>query len=418
VVAPYHGAVAVNELSAFEMEYRERQRVRLVRNLRVALPVGALLSLFFIPWNQWRDLSGDVPTIEIGLVLAGGLMLLFGLTWVANAQKYLDVITLAGCMWILVLVSVMLAMLPDGFLFGVGSLLTLIIAMTVLAVDLSRLVALVCAGSFIVVPNLALLLSNSPTLEVVNTNWILFTGVAIAVSLAFVVDRGHRQTFSLERQLAEEKARGDALLATLLPNRIARRLQESEEVIADVQPTATVLFADLVGFTRLTRTMSPAELIDLLTSLFTALDTLAAEHGLEKIKTIGDSYMAATGVADAEGSTADDAVDFALAAVAAVRSWSEMNGIPISLRVGIATGPVICGVIGRRRPYFDIWGTTVNRASRLESNAEPGCIQIDDPTARAITSGYVLTRRGTTSLVGLGPQETWIVNGPATTIVA
>jgi adenylate cyclase len=417
-VAPSHGAVSLNEFSSFAAEYRERQQVRLTRNLRVALLVGALVSIFFIPWNQWRDQSGDVPTTEIGIALAGGLTLLFGLTWLPNTRRYLDAITLAGCLWILVLVSAMLAMLPDGFLLGVGSLLTLIIAMTVLAVDLSRPVALICAGSFFVVPNLALLLSSSSTLEIVNTNWILFPGVVIAVSLAIIVDRGHRHAFSLERELAEEKARGDALLATLLPHRIALQLQESDKVIADIQPTATVLFADLVGFTRLTRTMSPEELIDLLTSLFTTFDTLAAEHGLEKIKTIGDSYMAATGVADAEGSTADDAVDFALAAVAAVRAWSEVNGIPLNLRVGIATGSVICGVIGRRRPYFDIWGTTVNRASRLESTAAPGCILLDAPTARAIGREYVLARNGTTSLAGLGQLETWAVTGPATTVVA
>jgi adenylate cyclase len=407
----------LNRLVSPDWEYRERQQTRLARNLRVALPVGALLSLFFIPWNQWRDVSGEVPTVEIGLALTVGFMLLFGLTRISNAQKYLDAITLAGCLWALVLVSAMLAMLPDGFLLGVGSLLTLIIAMTVLAVDLNRPVALLCAVSFLVVPNLALVLSNSPSLEIVNTNWILFPGLAIAVSLAFIVDRGHRQTFSLERQLAEEKARGDALLATLLPDRIALRLQESDGVIADVQPTATVLFADLVGFTRLTRTMSPEELIDLLTSLFTALDSLATEHGVEKIKTIGDSYMAATGVGDAENCRADNAIDFALAAVTTVRTWSEMNGIPLKLRVGIATGPVICGVIGRRRPYFDIWGTTVNRASRLESSAIPGCILIDDSTARAVSNGYVLTKNGTASLAGLGQLETWIITDPATSSV-
>jgi adenylate cyclase len=407
----------LDESTSFDSEYRERQHSRLTRNLRVSVPVGALVSLFFIPWNQWRDQSGDLPTTEVGITLAGGLMLLLGLTWLPRARKYLDFITLAGCLWALVLVSVMLAMLPDGFLLGVGSLLALIIVMTVLAVDLSRPIALICAGSFFVVPNLALLLSNASVPEIVNTNWILFPGVAIAVSLAFIMDRGHRQTFSLERQLAEEKARGDALLDTLLPHRIALRLQESDAVIADIQPMATVLFADLVGFTRLTRTMSPEELIDLLTNMFTTLDALAVQHGLEKIKTIGDSYMAATGVADAEVSTANDAVGFALEAVSAVRIWSEMNGIPLTLRVGIATGPVVCGVIGRRRPYFDIWGTTVNRASRLESTATPGCIQIDDPTARAISGGYVLARNGTTSLAGLGELDTWTVTGPATTIV-
>jgi adenylate cyclase len=401
----------LNESTSFNLEYRQRQQSRLTRNLRVSVPVGALVSLFFIPWNQGRDQSGDLPTTEVGIALAGGLMLLLGLTWLPRSRQYLDAITLAGCLWALVLVSVMLALLPDGFLLGVGSLLALIIVMTVLAVDLSRPVALICAGSFIVVPNLALVFSNASTLEIVNTNWILLPGVVIAVSLAFIMDRGHRQTFSLERQLAEEKARGDALLDTLLPHRIALRLQESDDVIADIQPMATVLFADLVGFTRLTRTMSPDELIDLLTSTFTTLDALVVEHGLEKIKTIGDSYMAATGVADAEASTVDNAVGFALEAVTAVRTWSENNGVPLNLRVGIATGPVVCGVIGRKRPYFDLWGTTVNLASRLESTSPPGYVHMDSETANRIADRYTFENRGTITLAGLGQVSTCLLTG-------
>lgn len=373
------------------------------------MPVGALVSLFFIPWNQWRDQSGDLPTTEIGIALAAGLMILLGLTWLPGALRYLDAIALAGCLWALVLVSVMLALLPDGFLVGVGSLLALIIAMTVLAVDLRRPVALICAASFFVVPNLALLLTNAPDSEIVNTNWILLPGVAIAFSLAFIMDQGHRQTFSLERQLAVEKDRGDALLSTLLPATIVRQLQESDDVIADIKQDATVLFADLVGFTQLTRSLTPEQLIELLTEIFTTLDQLAVEHGLEKIKTIGDSYMVAAGVADAESCSSADVAEFGLAAISAVQACQAPDGRTLDLRVGMATGSIICGVIGRRRPYFDLWGTTVNLASRLESTSPPGCLHVDSETAGRIADQFTFESRGTINLAGLGLISTCLL---------
>jgi adenylate cyclase len=402
----------LDESASFNSEYRERQKSRLTRNLRVSLPVSALVALFFIPWHRLRDPSGDVPTTEILVVLSTGLMVFFGLTWLPRAKQYLDAITLAAFLWALIVVLVLFAMVPDGFLHGVGSLLGVIIVMTILAVDLNRLVALICAGSMLVIPNLALLLSNAPALEIMNTNWMLIPGVALAVTLAFIMDRGYRQTFSLEQQLAEEKNRSETLLSALLPAGIVKRLHETEDVIAEVRPQATVLFTDLVGFTQLSISLAPEELIELLTNIFTVLDELARKHGLEKIKTVGDSYMVAAGVAGAEERGCDNLAVFGLDSIDAVRQFRRPDGTQLDLRVGMAAGTVISGVIGRRKPYFDLWGPTVNLASRLQDTAPPGTVHTDAATARMLADKYHLTAQGLVTLRGIGDIETFLITGP------
>ena len=391
--------------------YRERQRARLCRNLRLSLPAGAVISLGFIPWNRWHDPTGALPAVEIGIALSAGLLLMFGATWSETVRNRLNALTIFGCLYTLTLVSIMLALLPEGFLYGVGTLLALIVVMTVVASDLSTPAVLICAVSFFAVPNAMLLATNADRLVILNTNWILIPGVAVAFVLASVMDRTHRHSFLLEHQLIEEKQRGDALLSTLLPARIAERLKHSSDIIADVQPHASVLFADLVGFTRLTRALSPGDLIGLLTHIFTEMDEIAEQHGLEKIKTIGDAYMVAAGVADAEGRGALEIAEFALVARGAVRRFSTETGYELDLRIGIATGAVVCGVIGRRKPYFDLWGTTVNRASRLEMLAPPGGIQLDDRTARELSGAYLVQYKGEILLDGLGRQDVSMLLG-------
>lgn len=391
--------------------YRERQTRRLTVNLRVSLAAGVVIALAFLPWSRWHDPTDQLPTVELGLALAAGLSALLAATFIASTRWRLEFITLFACLFTLSLVSFLLVTLPDGFLYGVGTLLSYAVVTTVLSIDLTPPVVLVLAISYLAIPNAALVLTDAPWIILMNTNWLLWSGGAVAIGLAFLMDQSHRNAFMLEHELSVEKARGDALLESLLPAGIARSLQDTDGIIADIQPEATVLFADLVGFTRMSRVLSPEELIQMLTGVFTTLDELAVKHGLEKIKTIGDAYMAAAGVADAEHCSAHDVAAFALDSIDAVQRHVISAGSQLNLRIGIATGPVVCGVIGRRRPYFDLWGTTVNRASRLESSSTPGCIQIDGRTAAALGDRFLLERRGDTQLMGLGSVETWVVLG-------
>jgi class 3 adenylate cyclase len=237
----------------------------------------------------------------------------------------------------------------------------------------------------------------------------------MSIALAYQIDQAHRRSFLLERALADERDRSEHLLHALLPSGIAEQLKETDDYIAEVVPDATVAFADLVGFTALSERLTAQELIKILTEMFSTLDEAAARHGLEKIKTIGDAYMVSAGVADAVQQDARAVAAFALETVRIIQEYAHETGLPLDIRVGIASGPLVSGVIGRSRPHFDLWGTTVNRASRLEDSAPVGSIHIDMPTADRLRDGYRLGPCRSTRLYGIGEIETCLLLGPLET---
>jgi guanylate cyclase len=206
--------------------------------------------------------------------------------------------------------------------------------------------------------------------------------------------------------LRAEQERSEALLVNVLPSSIAERLKGASGSIADHVDSASVLFADIVDFTPLAQRLSPTEVVDTLDRLFSQFDTLVERHGLEKIKTIGDCYMAASGVPDPASDHAHRAAMLALDMREAVTG--TMNGAdPLELRIGINSGPVTAGVIGRKRFLYDLWGDAVNTASRMESNGTPGRIQITRATYELVKDAFVCEERGTIPVKGKGEMETW-----------
>jgi class 3 adenylate cyclase len=216
-----------------------------------------------------------------------------------------------------------------------------------------------------------------------------------------------------------EKDRADALLLNVLPESISSRLLAGERTIADQYPAVTVLFADIVGFTPLTGRLPADELVGLLGRLFACFDELVAARGLEKIKTIGDAYMAAGGLPEALEDHAALVVDLGLAMIDAASQESK-PGADLRLRVGVHSGPVIGGVIGDRKFAFDIWGETVNVASRLESQGIPGRVHVSSETWRTVQDLFDAEPRGPIDLRGHGPMETYLIVGrrPVRTAVA
>jgi class 3 adenylate cyclase len=205
-----------------------------------------------------------------------------------------------------------------------------------------------------------------------------------------------------------EKERADALLLNVLPVSISSRLLEGERTIADEYPAVTVLFADIVGFTPLAARLPADEVIGLLGRLFARFDELVSARGLEKIKTIGDAYMAAGGVPEPLDDHAARVVDLGLAMISVAAQ--EGDGIAdLRLRIGVHSGPVIGGVIGHRKFTFDIWGETVNIASRLESQGIPGLVQVSDATWRYVQDRFDGERRGPIDVRGYGPIETYTI---------
>jgi guanylate cyclase len=207
--------------------------------------------------------------------------------------------------------------------------------------------------------------------------------------------------------LRAEQEKSEVLLLNILPRPIAERLKAASQTIADHFDAASIIFADVADFTPLAQRLPPADMVGLLDQLFSHFDALVERHGLEKIKTIGDCYMAAAGVPSARSDHARKAALLALE-MRDVLATTAVAGQPgLQLRIGINSGPVVAGVIGTKRFLYDLWGDAVNTASRMESHGTPGEIQITRATYELLKDEFVCRRRGTILVKGKGPMETW-----------
>jgi adenylate cyclase len=237
---------------------------------------------------------------------------------------------------------------------------------------------------------------TTPTDAGAAESLILVGIVVMAITLYFV-----RQRDRFQRQ-------SDDLLHNILPAEIAARLKNQETMIADDFPEASVLFADVVGFTPMSATMSPTELVGLLNQLFSDFDGFVADLGLEKIKTVGDEYMVASGVPLPRSDHAEAIAELALRIRDHVAS-EDFNGHQIRLRIGINSGPVVAGIVGINKFAYDLWGDVVNTASRMESEGIPGSIQVTPATYELIRDGFVCEPRGVVSVKGKGDMNTYIL---------
>ena len=210
---------------------------------------------------------------------------------------------------------------------------------------------------------------------------------------------------SLERELSER------LLLNILPQPIADRLKRQETNIADGHADVTVMFADIVNFTHMSEEMSPNETVQLLNNIFSEFDMLAEKYSIEKIKTIGDAYMAAGGLRSGTAQYVDSMADMTIEMQSFVTQYTAANGEKLSLRIGLATGPVVAGVIGRRKFSYDLWGDTVNVASRMASEAQPGQTQVDIVTFRRLHNRYRFDHVQQIQVKGKGPMQVYNLLG-------
>ncbi len=210
-----------------------------------------------------------------------------------------------------------------------------------------------------------------------------------------------------ERVARAERLRAEALLLNILPAPIAEEMKRGRQTISEVHGEVSVLFADIVGFTELTRLLACDDLVILLNELFTEFDLLSERHGLEKIKTIGDNYMVVGGLPRPDHLHAEAIADMALDMQAVIRSFAREEVGPLSLRIGIHAGPVVAGVIGRRKFSYDLWGETVNIASRMESHSLPGRIQVSQASYERLRHAYRMEPRGRMPIKGIGEITTY-----------
>jgi len=240
------------------------------------------------------------------------------------------------------------------------------------------------------------------------SNLMLVLNVAVGGTFVFTL----LALFAQQRQealaaLRVEHDRAEGLLLNILPGSIAARLKASPTTIADQFTEASVLFADVVDFTPRSRDLAPAEVVGMLDRLFSHFDDLAERHDLEKIKTIGDAYMVAAGVPTPRPDHARALALLALDMNEAVSSTGAVGDLGLQVRIGINSGPVVAGVIGRKRFLYDLWGDAVNTASRMESAGTPERIQITQATYELLKDEFVCEPRGTVEVKGKGEMETW-----------
>jgi adenylate cyclase len=236
--------------------------------------------------------------------------------------------------------------------------------------------------------------------------------IAAGVLAVAIVWYGLRQIASAEAAMEQEYARSEALLANILPASVAERLKDRERsVIADKYDDASILFADIAGYTERASDTSPEELVAFLDGLYTQLDALVTRHGLEKIKTSGDAYMVVSGVPQPRPDHLEALADLALDIADSVAGLTDSHGRAVPLRIGLASGPLVAGVVGSQRFFYDVWGDAVNVASRMESTAAVGRIQVPQAVYERLGNRFEFEERGAVDVKGKGAMHTWYLVG-------
>jgi adenylate cyclase len=240
---------------------------------------------------------------------------------------------------------------------------------------------------------------------------LVVTVLGSSVILFAIILYALREAARAEEAAEREFQRSEALLANILPPPIAQRLKSRpQNVLIDKYDHASVLFADMAGFTARASETSPEALAECLDRVFSEFDGLVEHYGLEKIKTSGDAYLVVSGVPQARPDHAEALADFALALRDAAGALPNSQGQPTSIRIGIASGPVVAGVIGRRKLFYDVWGDTVNVASRMETMGPEGQIQVSPDMYELLKAKFVLVGLGTVDVKGKGPMNTWLLD--------
>jgi class 3 adenylate cyclase len=384
---------------AAELDELFRQRLRVAASLFLILHVGAFVAIkegSHTPFALGLRI-GVVPLV--GLLLASTWLPSLGRAGRAIAGSFIALIA-SYAAWNSVLAgttletrALMLTMLGAGLLFPFGTTMMLVLSTWVV-------------GLFLVVASRA---GDSAALTA--GAFFIFGAGALATVAASLSSRLREREFLARRDLRIANEQTDALLRNMLPEAIADRLKGEEGFIADRHPEVTVMFADIAGFTSMSASLPPDTLVSFLNDFFSALDSLTTKHGLEKIKTIGDAYMVVGGLPEPRDDHADAIASMALDMQTELGGLTTPDGNPLVFRIGIHTGPVVAGVIGVKKLSYDLWGDTVNTASRMESHAEPGTIQVSDATRACLEGSYRFAARGEIAIKGKGAMKTFVLLG-------
>lgn len=405
--------------AAFPPESRAYQAWRqrfLGRRLAIALNIAIPAYLTFIALRLFLGVLTP-STFDVGwLIMASSTVLGLFLNWLVLhgpvGRRHPEIVFLV-CSWLITLVEQVWATLKGIAFPGVFTWTLVFLAQaTLMPVRWPlHLVSQLGVMLYYVGVN-AIAGLEQDTNQWDTTLWLYIFWFCIICDLSvYLYERLQRTEFEVRRDLEAEREKSERLLLNILPATVAQQLKQEHRTIAEHFSEVTVLFADIVGFTQLSTQIPPKEMVTLLNQIFSEFDLLAEQYGLEKIKTIGDSYMVVGGLPIERPDHLEAIADMALKMQQTIAQMSKTYQRPLTMRIGINTGPVVAGVIGVKRFIYDLWGDTVNTASRMESHGVPGAIQVTEAVYEKLGDRYQFEERGLISVKGKGSMRVYLLLG-------
>lgn len=395
-----------------EREYRQHHAQRSVAPLRVGLIIILLLFMAAsTPWMSDPEMR-RLNTIVCLAVISPTVLLMIWATFRKSFPRYSQVLMMLLAILITVSFNISNQAGTPQFYERHSIMPALFVEFGVFTIARLRFWNAVFTAAVVCLITLLwihLVTPLSPDVQVESTVFLGF-GYILGLAAAYPTDRVLRRDFLLTRLLAEEKQRSETLLTNVLPEPIAQRLKEHWGVIAESHESVTVMFADVVNFTPFAASMPPDKVVGFLNGIFSQFDGLVEKYGLEKIKTVGDAYMVAGGLPVPQENHLEAMANLALDMQTVMASTQGPDGSPMQLRIGIHTGPLIAGVIGTQKLLYDLWGDTVNTASRMESHGQAGQIQVTQAVVEELEDRFIFRERGTVPVKGMGTLRTyWLV---------
>jgi adenylate cyclase len=388
--------------------FENEMKSQCVRSMWFAFPVTIILHLLMPFGARYVFVSPEI-LVNYHYFIAGSCFVGLALTFVESYRQ--NVLNLGVAVWfVCALVTIMALLFTEDGIYNyiAAAIFVILYAGGFVRTTFSR--AALCCLLIFATFNAALYIAAYELKSFVFVDCMIVYAIFISLSTCYFVERLERQKFTLEVELRTERDKIDAILHDMLPRRIYEKVKRGETNIAESTGNASIAFCDMVGFTHLASNNHPDVIVNILNGLFTRFDQIASFHGVEKIKTIGDAYMAAAGVGDAINKDAYAIARFALEARDAATEVGTQYGFTLEMRFGIATGQVVSGIIGRSRPIFDVWGSTVNLASRLEGISLPGAITIDAHTASLLINEFDVQPKGVATAKGIGRVDIFELN--------
>ncbi|WP_066897346.1 adenylate/guanylate cyclase domain-containing protein [Mycolicibacterium houstonense] len=396
-----------NRVSARTRHYAESVSSRL-RVLTIATSIAAAVSAGFGIFQ----LTLDGPMWRLGFVNLGSAALFLLVPLLYRFGELIAPLTF----FLIAYVSVSAMCFAIGTDSGLQFYFVVAASLAVLVLGIERIVLAATLAAFAVAATIALEVLV-PGDRGLGPAWAMTAGfvistVSAAVMVFATIWMSLREIARAEHAMEAEYQRSEQLLANILPTTIAQRLKDpARTIIADKYDDASILFADIAGYTERASDLTPTDLVRFLDRLYTDLDALVDRHGLEKVKTTGDSYMVVAGVPKPRTDHIEALACLALDLADAVADLKDPRGRAVPLRIGLAAGPVVAGVVGARKFFYDVWGDAVNVASRMETTDIAGRIQVPQNVYDRINHAFVLEERGDVEIKGKGVMHTWYLVG-------